>query len=86
MLHFTQKSKSVADYHQEMELLMIRLGLEEDEEVNMARFLARMNIQIANEVGLHHYIEMEELVHKAIQVEKQFKMEGWKSKFSYRTT
>ena len=53
-----------------MELLIIRLGLEEDAEVTMARFLARMNTEIANEVALHHYMEMEDLVHKAIQVEK----------------
>ena len=70
LLCLTQGNKSVEDYHQEMELLMIRLGLEEDVEVTMARFLAGMNTEIANEVELHHYIEMEELVHKAIQVEK----------------
>ena len=55
---------------------MIRLGLEEDVEVAMAKVLAGLNIEIANEVELHHYIEVEELVHKAIQVEKQFKTGG----------
>ena len=56
--------------------MMIRLGLEEDVEVAMAKVLAGLNIEIANEVELHHYIEVEELVHKAIQVEKQFKTGG----------
>ena len=84
LLRLTQGSKSVEDYHQEMELLMIRLGLEEDVEVTMARFLAGMNTEIANEVELHHYMEMEDLVHKAIQVEKQFKTGGRKSKFEDR--
>ena len=74
------------EYHQEIELLMIRLELEEDVEVTMARFLVRMNTEIANEVELHHYMEIEDLVHKAIQVDKQFKTGGRKSKFSDRTT
>ena len=80
LLRLTQGIKSVEDYHQEMELLMIRLGLEEDVEVTMARFLAGMNTKIANEVELNHYMEIEDLVHKAIQVEKQFKMGRRKSK------
>ena len=33
---------------------------------------------------LHHYMEMEDLVHKAIQVEKQFKTGGRRSKFGDR--
>ena len=73
------------DYHQEIELLMIRLGLEEDVEVTIVRFLAGMNTEIANEVELHHYMEVEELVHKTIQVEKQFKSGGRRSIFSERT-
>ena len=81
LLRLTQGSKSVEDYHQEMELLMIRLGLEKDVEVTMARFLAGMNTEIATEVELHHFMKMEDLVHKAIQVEKQFKTGGRKSKF-----
>ena len=84
LLRLTQGSKSVEDYHQEMELLMIRLGLEEDVEVTMARFLAGMNTEIANKVELQHYIGMEDLVHKAIQVEKQFKTGGRRSKFGDR--
>ena len=86
LLRLTQGSKSVEDYHQEMELLMIRLGLEEDVEVTMARFLTGMNTEIANEGELHHYMEMEDLVHKAIQVERQFKTGGRRSKFSDRAT
>ena len=84
LLRLTQGSKSVEDYHQEMELLMIRLGLEKDVEVTMARFLAGMNTEIATEVELHHYMKMEDLVHKAIQVEKQFKTGGRKSEFRDR--
>ena len=56
LLRLTQESKSVEDYHQEMELLIIHLGLEEDVEVTMARFLAGINTEVANEVELHHYM------------------------------
>ena len=84
LLRLTQGSKSVEDYHQEMELLMIRLGLEEDVEVTMAKFLAGMNTEVANKVELHHYMEMEVLVHKAIQVKKQFKSGRRRSRFSDR--
>ena len=40
LLRLTQGSKSVEDYHQDMEMIMICLGLEEDEEVIMAQFIA----------------------------------------------
>ena len=52
----------------------------------MARFLTGMNTKIANEVELYHYMEMEELVHKAIQVENQFKTGGRRSRFSDQAT
>ena len=84
-LRLTQGSKSVEDYHQEMEMIMIRLGLEEDEEVIMARFIAGLNVEIANEIELHHYLQMHELLHKAIQIERQFKSGGRRSKFGERT-
>ena len=85
LLCLTQGNKSAKDYHQEMELLMIRLGLEEDVEVTMARFLVGMSTEIANEVELHHFMAKEELVHKVIQVEKQFKSGERRSRFSERT-
>ena len=34
----TQGSKSVEDYHEEMEVAMIRANVEEDQEATMARF------------------------------------------------
>ena len=49
LLRLTQGSKSVEDYHHEMEMIMIRLGLEEDEEVTMARFIVGLNVEIASQ-------------------------------------
>lgn len=39
----------------------------------MARFLAGLNKDIAKVVELQHYVEIEDMVHMAIKVEKQLK-------------
>ena len=64
-----QGNKSVEDYYQEMEVAMIRANVEEDREATMARFLNGLNHEIANEVELHHYVEIEDMVHMAIKIE-----------------
>ncbi|XP_050885826.1 uncharacterized protein LOC127091276 [Lathyrus oleraceus] len=69
----TQGSKSVEEYFKEMEVLKIRANVEEDDEATMARFLHGLNHEIGDIVELHHYVEMDELVHQAIKVEQQLK-------------
>ncbi|CAJ2644921.1 unnamed protein product [Trifolium pratense] len=69
----TQGSKSVEEYFKEMEVLKIRANVEEDNEATMARFLHGLNRDISDIVELHHYVEMDELVHQAIKVEQQIK-------------
>ena len=39
----------------------------------MARFLNGLNQDIANVVELQHYVELEDMVHMAIEVERQLK-------------
>ncbi|XP_012487911.1 uncharacterized protein LOC105801125 [Gossypium raimondii] len=56
-----------------MEIAMIRADVQEDHEATMARFLAGLNRDIANIVELQHYIEIVDMVHMAIKVEKQLK-------------
>ena len=68
-----QGNLSVEDYFQEMEVSMIRANVEEDREATMARFLAGLNPEIANQVELQHYVEIEDMVHMAIKIEKQIK-------------
>ncbi|KAH9657953.1 hypothetical protein KPL70_023288 [Citrus sinensis] len=51
----TQGSRSVEDYHKEMEIIMIRANIEEEREATMARFLHGLNQDIANVVDLQHY-------------------------------
>ncbi|KAL0434171.1 UNVERIFIED_CONTAM: hypothetical protein Slati_2751400 [Sesamum latifolium] len=45
----------------------------EDNEATIARFLHGLNRDIANIVEMHHYVELEEMVHQAIKVEQQLK-------------
>ncbi|GKV50463.1 hypothetical protein SLEP1_g57164 [Rubroshorea leprosula] len=72
----TQGSKSVEDYHKEMEIAMVRVNVEEDGEATMARFLHGLNGDIANVVELQHYVELEDMVHMAMKVERQLKRKG----------
>ncbi|RVW76683.1 hypothetical protein CK203_047600 [Vitis vinifera] len=75
----TQGYRSVDDYHKEMEIAMIRANVEEDREATMARFLNGLNRDIANVVELQHYVELEDMVHMAIKVERQLKRKGTRS-------
>ena len=40
------------DYYKDMKVAMARANIEEDQEATMARFLAGLNRQIQNVVGL----------------------------------
>ena len=42
----------------------------------MVRFLAGLNREIANIVELQHYVELEDMVHMAMKVERQLKRRG----------
>ncbi|XP_052483373.1 uncharacterized protein LOC128038592 [Gossypium raimondii] len=77
----TQGQRSVEDYYKEMEVAMIRADVEEDREATMARFLTGLNREIANIVELHHYVEVIDMVHMAIKVEKQLKRKGTSRSF-----
>ncbi|KAL2457248.1 CCHC-type domain-containing protein [Abeliophyllum distichum] len=72
----TQGSNSVEDYHKEMEMAMIRANVDEDREATLARFLGGLNRDIANIVELQHYVELEDMVHMAMKVERQLKRKG----------
>ncbi|RVW82856.1 hypothetical protein CK203_051154 [Vitis vinifera] len=75
----TQGYRSVDDYHKEMEIAMIQVNVEEDRVATMARFLNGLNRDIANMVELQHYVELKDMVHMAIKVERQLKRKGTRS-------
>ncbi|RDX93553.1 hypothetical protein CR513_24171, partial [Mucuna pruriens] len=64
-----------------MEIAMTRANVEENHDVTMARFIGGLKKEIADLVELHHYMEIEDLLYKAIQVERQLKSRN-SSKFA----
>ncbi|GMI63374.1 hypothetical protein HRI_000006700 [Hibiscus trionum] len=66
-----QGNRSVEDYFKEMEMVMMRTNIEEDREATMTRFLGGLNLEIANIVELQHYVEIDDMVHMAIKIERQ---------------
>ena len=68
-----QGTKSVEDYHKEMEIALIRANIDEDREATMARFLCGLNREIINVVELQHYVELKDMVSMAMKVERQLK-------------
>lgn len=81
-----QGSKSIEDYHKEMEMAMIRANIEEDREAIMARFLNGLNREIANVVELQHYVELEDMVYMTMKVERQSQRKGRRDLGSYSNT
>jgi hypothetical protein len=59
----------VEEYHKELEVVMIKANVNKDEEVTMSRFLSGFN-KDSNVVELQPYMDLEDLVHLAIKVEK----------------
>ena len=52
-------------------MAMIRANIKEDKEATIARFLAGLSHDIRDMVELKHYVELEDLLHLAMKVEKQ---------------
>ncbi|RDX69812.1 hypothetical protein CR513_51024, partial [Mucuna pruriens] len=76
-----QGSISVEDYYKEMEIAMTKANVRENHEVTMARFIGDLKKKITDVEELQHYMEIEDLLHKAIQVERQLKSKS-SSKFA----
>ncbi|KAL5193231.1 putative mitochondrial protein [Glycine soja] len=68
-----QGSMSVEEYRQQMELLLLRYGLREEERTIIARFLSGLNMEVKDKVELLSYSDLNELVQLCIRVEQQLK-------------
>ncbi|RDX72683.1 hypothetical protein CR513_47792, partial [Mucuna pruriens] len=69
---------------------MTRANVKENRGVTMARFIGGLKEEIIDVVELQHYIEIENLLHKAIQVERKLKSKisskfASSSNFSWRS-
>ena len=58
-------------------MAMIRAKVDENREATMVRFLSGLNRKIANAVELQPYVEIEDMVHTAIKIERQLKRRGY---------
>ena len=77
---FGQGSMAVDEYVHELDLLKMRAGVQEGEEASMTRILDGLRSEIRDKVDMYNFVDKEELVHKAIKVEKRLKEK--RSKFS----
>ena len=76
MQSLTQGFKSVEDYHKEIKIVMIRANIVHDREETLTRFLNNLNRDITNIVESQHYIELKDVVHIAMKLERQLKRKG----------
>nr|KYP50148.1 hypothetical protein KK1_028134 [Cajanus cajan] len=68
-----QRHLSVEEYRQQMELLMMRAGIREEERTTIARFQSGLNLEIRDKVELLPYRDLNELVQLCVRVEQQLK-------------
>ena len=66
-----QKTMSVEEYRQKMELYMMRTSIRESESITIARFLSELNLEIRERVELLPYQYLNGLVQLCIKVEQQ---------------
>ena len=64
----TQGNKSVEDYYKDIEILMMRANIHEGAETTMACFLNGLKLETAEVVKLQHYVELSDMLDKAIKV------------------
>ena len=58
---------------QQMELLLLRARIREEERTSIARFLSGLNMEVRDKVQLLLYRDLDELVQLYIRVEQQLK-------------
>ena len=66
-----QKTMSVEEYKQKMELYMMRASIREFEPTTIARFLSGLNLEIRDRVELLPYRNLNDLIQLCIKVEQQ---------------
>ena len=66
-----QGSKSVEEYFQEMQIGLLRCGLDENEDTKMARFLGGLNREIQDILDYKEYNSITRLFHLACKAERE---------------
>ena len=68
-----QGSMIVEEYRKQMELLLLRDKLREEERTNITRFFSGLNMEVRDKIELLPYRDLDELVQLCIRVEQQLK-------------
>ena len=68
-----QGSMNVEEYKKQMELLLLRAGLREEQRTSIARFLSGLNMEVRDKVEVLPYRDLDELVQLCKRVEQQLK-------------
>jgi hypothetical protein len=66
-----QGTKSVEEYYQELQMGMLRCGLEENEDAAMARFMGGLNREIQDILAYKEYNSVTRLFHLACNAERE---------------
>nr|KYP69622.1 Retrovirus-related Pol polyprotein from transposon 17.6 [Cajanus cajan] len=74
-----QRDMSVEQYRQQMELLMMRACIREEEATTVARFLSGLNLEIRDQVELLPYRDLNDLVQLCVRVEQQRMRKSYKN-------
>lgn len=74
--YLTQGSKSVEDYHKQIEVSMIQAKVYKNPKATMVSFQGGLDKKIANTLELQHYIDLEGMVHMATKIEQKLKFKG----------
>nr|KYP40588.1 hypothetical protein KK1_038072 [Cajanus cajan] len=78
-----QRDMSVEQYRQQMELLMMRACIREEEATTVARFLSGLNLEIRDQVELLPYRDLNDLVQLCVRVEQQRMRKSYKKDSSH---
>ncbi|KAG7548172.1 Zinc finger CCHC-type [Arabidopsis suecica] len=80
--NLVQGNRTVEDYFKEMETLMLRADIQEENEATMSRFMGGLQRDIIDRLEVIHYDNLEELYHKAVMFEKQLKRKSVKPSYN----
>ena len=69
-------SHSIEDYYKDIEVTMLCADVQEDSKATMAQFLNSLRLKIAKRLELQLYVEIGEMVDKAVKIEQKLKRKG----------
>ncbi|XP_051145003.1 uncharacterized protein LOC127260961 [Andrographis paniculata] len=76
-----QGNRTVDEFYKDLEVNLMRAYVRESQQATVARILTGLNRDIADKVRLYRFDDIDELVERAITIEKQLKRKGKQKTF-----